>query len=97
MTTTTKELLEVIKMAEIIGVGVAKIASDGKINMQDLPVAMDLLSKAQEITEGFKGLGAIPAEIKDLSVEELRDVVKNIIDVYTAIKNATVNEATPLD
>lgn len=83
-----KELTELLEVTKVIGVGVAKVAKDGKVNVDDLPIIMQLVGEANQIVEGFKGLGELPAEVKDLEVEELREIVNKAVDIYAEIQAA---------
>ena len=86
-----KESLELLVAIEIIGIAVAKIVKDGKVNVEDLPAALELLNNFAKLIDGFKGVKEIPVEFKELSNEELLvlgakgyDMVKNIIGAAKA-------------
>ena len=68
----SKELLE--GLGEIIASG-KKVYEDKKVSIGDLPVFIELLSKYDKISEGFKGLDEIDEEIKDLDEEEAKELV----------------------
>jgi hypothetical protein len=85
---SVKETTEVLAALELILVSGKKILADGKVSILDLPVAMDLLGKLSQVTVAIEGAEQIPAEIKDLSVEETQELVAKVFAVLAAVKAA---------
>lgn len=83
-----KELLEAIKACEDIIEAVKMVMKDGKIDMSDLAVLKDLAAKQAEILDGVKGLGEIPAEVKDLDLAEAMVVVNELVAAIRRYKAA---------
>ena len=83
-----KETSELLAGLELVLVSTKKIFADGKVNLADLPAAMALLNKINEITVAIQGADQVPAEIKDLSPEEAQEVVAKLFAVIAAVKAA---------
>lgn len=83
-----KESLELVKSIEILGVSAKKMLADGKINFADAPIALELIKEIEPVIEGFKGLGEIKEEIKDLSQEELVQIGLAVFNAYKNIAKA---------
>lgn len=83
-----KESLEVMEGLKALGIAAKKISADGKVNLADLPEILALLQKVQLIVESVKGVDQIPAEIKDLSEEESKELLAKLFEVMAAIKAA---------
>lgn len=83
-----KECLELLKATEIIGVNVKKALADGKINMADAPLALDIIKDIQPIIDGFTGLNEVPAEAKDLDEQELIQLGLAVFNTIKKIKAA---------
>lgn len=84
--TGIKESLELLNGIKLLVVDVKKVFADGKINLADLPVAMELLGQLNELTEAAKGIGQIPAEMKDLTGEEINQLVAKVFEIVAAAK-----------
>ena len=81
-----KETLELMDSLEIIAVAGAKIAKDGKLSPSDLTIVYDLLLKSAKISEGFKGINKLPAEIKDLDAEEIESIISKTFVIINSVK-----------
>lgn len=68
-----KESLELLAAVELGAVAGIEIAKDG-FGMDDLPKALALVKHSEVLIEGFKGLGEIGDEIKDLDQAELLEL-----------------------
>jgi hypothetical protein len=69
-----KETLEVLKAVETLTETVGLVAADGKVNVADLVHLLNVVKNVQVFVEAVKGAKLIPAEVKDLSQEELVQV-----------------------
>lgn len=88
METGIKETQELLKGIELLLIDVKKVAADGKLNLADLPVAKDLVNQLGELTAAIQGVKEVPAEIKNLSAEELQAVGAQVLAMFAAIKAA---------
>lgn len=84
----TKEILELIKGLKEIALLVKLALKDGKIDMTDLGLLSNLLVKQQVFVDAFAGLGDLPAEVKDLSLDEALGVITALIDAAKEVKAA---------
>jgi len=69
-------------LAHIIIAG-KKISADKKVNLEDLPAAMELITKLPSIVEAFSAYQEILAQGKDIEVTE---VVKLIVKLDELVK-----------
>lgn len=81
-----KEIKEVFAGLEVLVDAGKKIGADGKVNLMDLSALMDLLSKANVLIEAAKGVEGIKAEVKDLSQEEVQELVSMVYALIAKIK-----------
>jgi len=88
MAVGVKESLELLEGVKVLGVAVKKIAADGKLNLSDLPLLFALLQDFGKLSAAVAGLEQIPAEVKDLSVEESNQLVAKVLEVVGAIRAA---------
>lgn len=76
----TKELFEGLKL---IAIAAKKIAADGKLDVSDISVVIDLAKDSAKLIEAVKDISEIPEELKDLEKEELLEL---ILSVYKAVE-----------
>lgn len=81
-----KDTLELIDGFEIIIFTCMKVLIDGKINMSDLPVILDLLKEAGKIIEAVRGVSNIPDEIRDIDQSEAAEIGFKIYEIVDRIK-----------
>ena len=81
-----KELMELLDAIEIVAGTAKQVMADGKVNLDDLPAAMALLPQASKLVEAFKGLEALPAEIKDIREDEAIAIVKKLYAIGAKIE-----------
>ena len=81
-----KEIKELHNAVKLLAVSAKQILSDGKINISDLPVLLDLIKNVNVLVEGIKGVDKIPAEAKDLDAAEMAELAGLVIDLVNAIK-----------
>lgn len=80
------ETLETLEALQLVLVGLAKVFKDGKIDLKDLLVAVDLLKQINVVIDGIKGIKNIPAEIKDLQKDEIIAIGSKVYEIVGAIK-----------
>lgn len=83
-----KETVEAIHGLKAIAVPVKKALKDGKINAEDAPHALELLSNHQVIIDGALGADKVIPEVKDLSTEELAVIGAETLAALKAVKEA---------
>lgn len=79
-----KETKELIAGMEAVGVCVAQIEKDHKIDMTDAAHLVELGGKFNILKDAFSGIGSISSEIKDLNEAEIMELG---VAVFTAVKN----------
>lgn len=82
-----KETLELVKAIEVLGVAGVGIAKDG-IGAEDIAPALALVQQASVLVEGFKGLGQVDDEVKDLDEQELVQLGLAAFGAYKKIREA---------
>ena len=83
--TQSLELIDALKLLVIDG---KKITADGKIGFSDFPVLFDLMGQAGALLTGFKGANEIPAEVADLSSEEISMIAAKFLEIVAILKGA---------
>lgn len=83
-----KEIKELIAGVQMLAVAVKKIAADGKVDIVDLPIVIDALSKFSVLVAAVEGVGSVPAEIKDIDGAEAQELLNQILTAAAAIKAA---------
>lgn len=76
MESKVKESLELIASLEATVGIVAKILEDGKVGITDIRYVPGLVAN---LREGLKGAKDIPAEVKNMSKEDLEKIVDAVI------------------
>jgi len=82
------KIILILEKIEVIGVSAKKVMADGKVDLQDLPVAISLLSEINGMIEAFKGAGEALDEVKDLDGAEALEIVKKLYEVGKEIEQA---------
>lgn len=83
-----KELLELLEGVKTLALDGKKVMADGKVNLADLPVAMELLNQFDVLSAAVKGADQIPGEFKDLSIGEIEQIVAKVLEIAAALKAA---------
>lgn len=87
----TKELLAGVKEAVKLGKAVRDIVADG-VDSSDLPKAFELVKeqskKVELYTAAIKDVALVKEEIKDLSKEELIEIVLSVVSAVSEIEAA---------
>lgn len=81
----TKELFE--GLSEVAKVAKA-VQKDGKVDFTDLSHVIDLAKKSSVLVEAVKGIDKVPEEIKNLSKEELLEVVMLVYKKISEVESA---------
>ena len=74
-------------LAHIVIAG-KKISADKKVDLQDLPAAMELITKLPAIVEAFTALDEVVAEGKDLDIAEVVALIKKVDELVKAVEKA---------
>jgi hypothetical protein len=74
-------------LAHIIIAG-KKISADKKVDLQDLPAAMELVTKLPQIVEAFAAFEQIIAEGKDLDVAEVVALITKVDQIVKTVEKA---------
>lgn len=80
------ELSQMLDGLAVIAIAAKKVMADGKVDLKDLSVAMNLVSDSTVLLEAIKGASEIPAEVKDLSMEEIQMIVAKVLAIASQIK-----------
>lgn len=83
-----KETKEIFKALNEITVGVGEILEDGKIGINDLNPAINLLKQYEDIAAAVKDAGKAIDELKDLDDVELIELGKEAFELIKAIRKA---------
>lgn len=83
-----KEISELLKGLELVAVQAKKVLADGKVNALDLPVLMELIAKVDVLASAVKGVEQIPAEAKDINLDEAKELVAAVLALVAAVKAA---------
>jgi len=82
-----KEILELLEALKLLGVTIAEASKDG-FDLGDFSKVLDLVKDYQVLLEGFKGLGDIGGEFKDLKIDEALIIGEKTFEIYKAIRAA---------
>lgn len=81
-----KETLELLDAVKLLVLKVGDVLEDGKVNLKDLPVLLDLVKKVQVLKTGADGAELIAKEVKDLSQEEAALLLAKVYEVISSLK-----------
>lgn len=79
-------ILALIEGLKLVGLFAKKVGADGKVSAEDLPAVIDLVLKADVIIQAVKGAGELPAEAKDLQVDEVQEIVAKLYEAAKAVQ-----------
>jgi len=71
----TQKIEKIVDAITHVVVAGKKITADKKVDLNDLPAAMELLTKVPEIVEAFKDVGDAWQEAKDVNVDEVIQLI----------------------
>lgn len=83
-----KNIQEVLEAIELMGVAGKQVMKDGKVDLADLPTAIGLLSQLDKVVKAVDGIDQIPAEVKDITSEEAKVLIEQVLKLIAAIKAA---------
>ena len=83
-----KELTELIDGFDAVGVPVAKVFADGKVNALDLPHGLELVQNHKRIIDAVTGYDEVIPEAKDIDPIEAVAIVQQLYKVAANIKSA---------
>ncbi len=76
-----EQISELFDGLDVIAETAGKVYQDKKVNLADLPHAIEMLVKAETLMEAFKGLSEIKKEAADLQNDELLAIATRMIQV----------------
>lgn len=83
-----KELLEAVLGLKVLAKAGKAILSDGKVSIADLPVLVSLVSNQAVLVDAASGLSDVPAEVKDLDLDEIKLLVGELLKAFEEVKAA---------
>lgn len=83
-----KEILELLEGVKLLGVAGKKVFADGKVDMNDLSIALGLLQNLKVLSDAVAGVDQVIEEAKDLSADEANQIVMKVIELIAAYKAA---------
>ena len=83
-----KEIKELVAGVEVMAVAAKEITKDGELSISDVEPAIEALKKYQVIVEAVKGADQIPAELKDLTLDEMQAIAQLVLDLVAKLKGA---------
>lgn len=81
-------IINLLDQVQKLGVAGKLILKDGKVDLQDLPQAVALLSEVNDFIAAAKRVGEAYGEAKDLDSSEGLEVVRKMYEVGKAIEVA---------
>lgn len=72
---TIKETKELFKGLGLVAKTAKAVAKDGKVDFSDLSHVVELAKNSSVLIEAVKDVKEVPAELKDLSKEELLEII----------------------
>jgi len=67
----TEKIEKIVTAVGQVAIAAKKITADKKVDLNDLPAAMELLTKVPGIIEAFKGVSDAWKEVQDVDVQEV--------------------------
>lgn len=89
MNTQTREIKEIIELVdclEVLALFGAKVAADGKVDRQDIPLILEFTNKVNSLFSAFDNVPEIIKEIKDIDKVEMIILRKKLLDIARNIK-----------
>lgn len=83
-----KEIQELLLGLKDVAVAVKQVMKDGKVDMGDIPILLGLLTKVSDLTNAVAGINQIPAEVKDLTGDEINTLVQQVLAAVAEVKAA---------
>ena len=73
-----KEMMEMLDGVEVVVDAGKAVMADGKIDLSDLPIAMDLATKSAQLVSAVEGADQIPAEVPTYTAVEISALVDKL-------------------
>lgn len=83
-----KESMELLEGLKLLAIESKKLMADGKVNLGDLPVLLDLVQNVGVLAAAVQGADQVGAELKELSSEELQKLGEKVLEIVAAVKAA---------
>lgn len=83
-----KEIKELLAGVEVLAVAIKKVMKDGKVDLQDAAVLVELGAQFPVLMAAVEGIKEIPAEAKEISAEEAIELVGKIYDIAKKVQAA---------
>jgi cell division FtsZ-interacting protein ZapD len=74
----TAKIEAIVESLKHVAIAAKKISADKKVDLQDIPAAMELLVKLPSIIENVKELGEAWKEVKDIDVAEVVSLIQKL-------------------
>lgn len=84
----TEKIEQIVESLKHVAIAAKKISADKKIDLQDIPAAMELLVKLPGIIENVKELGEAWKEVKDIDVSEVVSLIQKLDAAIKEIEKA---------
>jgi len=81
-------ILEVLSAISLLANGGKKILKDGKVNLEDVPAALELIKKVDVIVAAVKDVKDVIPEAKDLSQEEVAVLLASLMSAVKSFQEA---------
>lgn len=83
-----KEMMEVIAAVEVLAVAVKKVMKDGKVDLSDAAVLVELGAQFPAFAAAVEGIKEIPAEVKEIDAQEALEIVGKLYAVAKKVQEA---------
>lgn len=84
----TDKIEKIVESVKHLAVAAKKISADKKVDLADLPAAMELLVKLPSIVESLSAFKEVIAQGKDLDVAEVVELIKKIDAAVKEVEKA---------
>jgi hypothetical protein len=84
----TEKIEKIVESLTHVAVAAKKISADKKVDLQDIPAAMELLVKIPEIVSAFSDLSESWKEVQDVDVAEVIQLITLVNEKVKLIEKA---------
>lgn len=77
-----QSVIVVLEAVKALSDSLGEVLKDGKIGLTDISELPELFSVAKSMVDAMKG---VPAELKDLDAEEIKEVLSKAVEVVVYI------------
>ncbi len=81
-----KESLELLKGIELLAKDYTSVMADGKVDLQDLKVAGDIMAQFSQLSDAVKDVSLIGKEVSDLDEGEILQLATAALQIAKAFK-----------